>query len=60
MKSSIQLIMVYGKFGRFPFEIPIKTRMIKFLEKILTGKNTEVSYNMYTLLFYLHNDTQKH
>ena len=48
--------MVYGEFDRFPLEIQIKTRMIKFLAKILTGKNTKISYYMYKLLFYLHNE----
>ena len=55
MKSSTPLIMIYGEFGRFPLEIQVKTRMIKFWAKILTGKNTKISYKMYELLLYLHN-----
>ena len=56
MKSSTPLIMVYGEFGRFPLEIQIKTRMIKFWAKILTGKNTKISHKIYKLLLYLHNN----
>ena len=55
MKSSTPLIMIYGEFGRFPLENQVKTRMIKFWAKILTGKNTKISYKMYELLLYLHN-----
>ena len=56
MKSSTPLIMVYGEFGRFPLEFQTKTRMIKFLVKILTGKNTKISHKIYKLLLYLHNN----
>ena len=55
MKSSTPLIMIYGEFGRFPLEIQVKTRTIKFWAKILTGKNTKISYKMYGLLLYLLN-----
>ena len=54
MKSSTPLVMVYGEFGRFPIAIQIKIRMIKFWAKILTGKNTKISYKLYLLLLYLH------
>ena len=50
MNGSTLLIMIYGEFGRFPLEIQVKTRMIKFWAKILTGKNTKISYRMYELL----------
>ena len=46
--------MVYGEFGRFPIAIQIKIRMIKFWAKILTCKNTKISYKLYLLLLYLH------
>ena len=54
MKSSTPLAMVYGEFGRFPLAIQIKTRMIKFWTKILTGKNSKISFKLYLLLLYLH------
>ena len=56
MKSSTPMIMVYGEFGRFPLEIQIKTRMIKFWAKILTDKNTKISHKIYNFLLYLHNN----
>ena len=50
MKSSTPLIMIYDDCGRFPLGIQVKTRIIKFWAKILTGKNTKISYKMYELL----------
>ena len=47
--------MIYGEFGQFPLETHVKIRMIKFWVKILTGKNSKISYKMYELLLYLHN-----
>ena len=54
MKSSTPLVMVYGEFGRVPIAIQIKIRMIKFLAKVLTGKNNKISYKLCLLLLYLH------
>ena len=54
MKSSTQLVMVYGEFGRYPMEIQVKVRMIKFWSKLLTGKNSKISCKMYLLLLHLH------
>ena len=34
MKSSTPLFMVYGEFGRYPLEIQVKVRMIKFWSKL--------------------------
>ena len=54
MKSNTPLVMVYGEFGRFPLSIQVKVRMVKFWAKILTGKNSKISFKMYLLLLYLH------
>ena len=60
MKSSTPLIMIYGEFGRFPLEIQVKTRMIKFWAKILTGKTPKFLikcmnyYYIYIIRTYTH------
>lgn len=54
MKNSTPHVMIYGEFGRFPLEIQAKLRMIKYWSKILTGKNSKISYKLYMLLLYLH------
>ena len=56
MKISTPLIMVNGEFGLFPLEIQIKTRIMKFWAKILTGKNTNISHKIYKVLLCLHNN----
>ena len=38
LKASTPKLMVYGKLGRFPMKIHIKSRMIGFWAKILCGK----------------------
>ena len=54
LKSSTPLVMVYGEFGRYPLELQVKVRMIKFWSKLLNGKNTKIAYKLYMLLLYLH------
>jgi hypothetical protein len=36
--------MIYGELGLFPIEIDVKLRMISYWEKLLTGKETNLSY----------------
>ena len=42
--------MVYGETGRTPLSIIIKTRMVCFWHKTLTGINTKLSYRLLYLL----------
>ena len=37
LKKSTPNVMVYDEFGRYPLEVMIKTRMIKFWCKLLSG-----------------------
>ena len=41
LKNSTPNIMVCGEFGRYPLEIMVKIRMVKFWCKLLTGQNTK-------------------
>lgn len=45
--------MIYGKLGRYPLKIQIKTRMIAYWSKLLTGKETDISKLFYNLAFKL-------
>ena len=42
--------MVYGETGRTPLHVSIKTRMVCFWHKIITGLNTKLSYRLLYLL----------
>lgn len=45
--------MVYRELGRYPLEIQVKTRMIAYSSKLLTGKETKLSKLFYSLTFQL-------
>ena len=42
--------MVYGELGRFPIDVAIKTRMIGYWGKIVTGKQLKHARSMYQFL----------
>jgi hypothetical protein len=42
--------MIYGELGRFPLYIDIKTRVISYWCKLLTGKASKLSAISYKLL----------
>lgn len=41
--------MIYGELGRYPLEIQIKTRIISYWSRILTGKDTNIAKLIYDL-----------
>ena len=50
--------MVYGEAGRKPLSITVKTRMVCFWHKTMTGAETKLSYKMTHLLRKLHEQNQ--
>ena len=53
-RKSTPKYILYAQLGRYPIEITIKQRMINFWVKLLTGKISKLSYNIY--LFLLHSN----
>jgi hypothetical protein len=47
LKHSTPNFMIYGELGRYPMEIKIKTRMMSYWSKLISGKETKIA-----LLFY--------
>ena len=45
--------MVYGELGVFPLDIYIKSRMIGYWSRLISGKNSKLSYVMYQCLLQL-------
>jgi hypothetical protein len=43
--------MIYGELGLFPIEIDVKLRMISYWARLLTGKETKLSYLSYLIAF---------
>ena len=50
LKQSTPNFMIYGELGRFPLYIDIKTRVISYWCKLLTGKASKLSAISYKLL----------
>jgi len=45
--------MIYGELGSFPIEIDVKLRMISYWARLLTGKETNLSYLSNKILYNL-------
>jgi hypothetical protein len=43
--------MIYGELGRYPLEIDIKSRIISFWAKLLSGKELKLSKIIYNLCY---------
>ena len=54
MKKCTPHVMVNGEFGRYPLEILVKVRMVKYWCKLVRGKYSKISNRLYKLLYYLH------
>ena len=49
LKQSTPDFMIYGELGRYPMEIQIKTRMISYWSKLISGKETKIAHLFYKL-----------
>ncbi len=45
--------MVYGELGAFPLDIYIKSRMIRYWSRLISGKHTKLCFIMYQCLLEL-------
>ena len=45
--------IVYGELGVYPVDIVIKTRMLSYWTRLITGKQSKLAYIMYQSLLYL-------
>ena len=48
--------MVYGELGRFPVDVYIKTKMLSYWAKLISGKPDKWSTRLYRVVVGLHND----
>ena len=49
LRSSTPNVMIYGETGRFPLEVMVKIRMIKYWSRIVLGKKGKLSYISYNI-----------
>ena len=45
--------MIYGELGRYPLEIDIKSRIISFWARIISGKELKLSKIIYNLCYHM-------
>ena len=50
-RKSTPMYMLYGELGRYPIQITIDVRMIKFWNKIVVGKQSKLSFVCYKVLW---------
>ena len=48
--------LVYGETGKYPLEISVKVRMIRFWASLIKSNSDKFSTRMYSLLYHLHNE----
>ena len=49
-RKSTPKYMLYAEPGRHPIEITIKQRMVSFWTRLITGKISKLSYNMFLFM----------
>ena len=49
-RKSTPKYILYAEMGRYPIEITIKQRMISFWARLVTGKASKLSYNIYLFM----------
>lgn len=59
LRKSTPLYMLLAELGRYPVEITIKTRMIGFWNKIVTGSQNKLSSKIYQLMLHIPNFDSK-
>ena len=51
LKTSTPSYMIYGELGLFPIEIDVKLRMLSYWARLLTGKETKLSYLSHKMFY---------
>ena len=49
-------IPIYGELGRYPLNLKLKCNLVKYWSRILMGDTRKLNYNVYKILFNLHNN----
>ena len=54
VKQTTPSVMVYGELGAMPLQLKIKSRVLNFQYRIVSGKKDKICYKLYQLMHYLH------
>ena len=59
LKKKTPFYMIYAESGRYPIEITVKTRMIAYWNRLLSGPKSKLSYQIYQHILHLPNYKSK-
>jgi hypothetical protein len=59
LRKSTPLYMIYAELGRYPLSILVKCRMINFWNRLITGKQSKISYILYKYMLEIPNFESK-
>ena len=54
VKQATPSVMIHGELGTMPLHLKIKSRVLNFWYRIVSGKNDKICYKLYQLMHYLH------
>ena len=54
VKQVTPSVMIHGELGTMPLHLKIKSRVLNFWYRIVSGKNDKICYKLYQLMHYLH------
>ena len=54
VKQTTPSVMVYGELGTILLHLKIKSRVLNFWYRIISGKKDKICYKLYQLMYYLH------
>ena len=60
LRKSTPKFMIYAEFGRYPLYITIKQRMLNFWIRILNGKASKFSYQLYLYMYAAASNDNEH
>ena len=60
VKQTTPSVMVYGEVGTTPLHLKIKSRVLSFWYKIVSGSKDRICYKLYQLMHYLHENDLFH
>ena len=60
VKQTTPSVMIYGELGTTPSRLKIKSRVLSFWYRIVSGSKHKICYKLYQLMHYLHENDLFH
>ena len=60
VKQTTPSVMIYGELGTTPLHLKIKSRVLSFWYRMVSGSKDKICYNLYKLMHFLHENDLFH